>query len=219
MFIVGSVDVPQQLCNTCTAQSTVATAELCLCRAGGERVSPRSVQQISECSDGTGLDIGSQLERVNTHCVTGFPDVHFSFLVNGLDGQLDSAINNPEMNGTETCSQASDLTRARVTDYVADIFTTEDHLMDAVTMVGARATNIAVTANLVFYGGGLYYNPEECVDYVEEPVPVQCQAAFSTLIGPGQIRLGSHWSRVLLAPAILCHKESARMQNTWFFMA
>ena len=167
--------VPQQLCNTCSAQSTVATAELCLCRAGGERVSARSVQQISECSDGTGLDIGSQLERVNTHCVTGFPDVHFSFLVNGLDGQLDSAINNPEMNETETCSQASDLTRARVTDYVADIFTTEDHLMDAVTMLGATATNIAVTANLVFYGGGLYYNPEECVDYVDEPVPAECQ--------------------------------------------
>merc|ERR1719500_142586 len=79
------------------------------------------------------------------------------------------------MNETKTCSQSGDLTRARVTDYVADIFTTEDHLTDAVSMLGATATNIAVTANLVFYGGGLYYNPEECVDYVEEPVPVQCQ--------------------------------------------
>ena len=129
------------------------------------------------------VELSSQVERVNIHCEAGFPDVHFNFLINELDGQLDSAINNPEINETNTCSQASDFVRARVTDYVGDIFTTEDHLMDAVSMLGATATNIAVTANLVFYGGGLYYNPEECVDYVDEPVPVQCQAVFSTLIG------------------------------------
>ena len=34
--------------------------------------------------------------------------------------------------------------------------------------------------------------------------------AWSTLIGRGMSRLGSHWSRVLLAPALLCHKEPAR---------
>ena len=89
----------------------MATVELCLCQAGGEIVSPRSVQQLSECSDGTGLDLGSQVERVNSHCETGFPDVHLSFLVNGLGGQLDSAINNPESNETKTCSQSRDLTR------------------------------------------------------------------------------------------------------------
>ena len=121
------------------------------------------------------LELSSQVERVNIHCETGFPDVHFNILINELEGQLDSAINNPEINETKTCRQAGDLTRARVTDYVADIFTTEDHLRDAVSMLGATATNIAVTTKLVFYGGGLYYNPEECVDYVDEPVPVECQ--------------------------------------------
>ena len=127
-------------------------------------------------SDSLGvLDLGSQVERVNSHCETGFPDVHLSFLVNGLGGQLDSASNNPESNETKICSQGRDLTRARVTDYVADIFTTEDHLMDAVSMLGATATNIAVTEKMVFYGGGLYYNPDQCGDYVDEPVPVQCQ--------------------------------------------
>ena len=35
-------------------------------------------------------------------------------------------------------------------------------------------------------------------------------AVWSTLIGRGMSRLGSHWSRVLLAPALLCHKEPAR---------
>ena len=40
-------------------------------------------------------------------------------------------------------------------------------------------------------------------------------ADWSTLIGRGISRLGSHWSRVLLAPALLCHKEPARIkQNT-----
>ena len=34
--------------------------------------------------------------------------------------------------------------------------------------------------------------------------------AWSTLIGRGMSRLGSHWSRVSLAPALLCHKEPAR---------
>ena len=128
------------------------------------------------------LELSSQVERINTHCLNGFPDVHLNFLINELGGQLDSALNNPERNETETCSETRDRTRARVTDYVADIFTTEDHLMDAVTMVGATATNIAVTANLVFYGGGLYYNPEECVDYVEEPVPAECQEERGTCL-------------------------------------
>ena len=74
-----------------------------------------------------------------------------------------------------------DLTRARVTDYVADIFTTEDHLLDAVLMLGATATNIAVTKKMQFYGGGLYYYKEECVDYLEEPIPVLCQGNISRL--------------------------------------
>ena len=37
---------------------------------------------------------------------------------------------------------------------------------------------------------------------------------WSTLIGRGMSRLGSYWSRVLLAPAILCHKEPA-IARTW----
>ena len=33
---------------------------------------------------------------------------------------------------------------------------------------------------------------------------------FCTLIGRGMSRLGSHWSRDVAAPALLCHKEPAR---------
>ena len=36
------------------------------------------------------------------------------------------------------------------------------------------------------------------------------EPACSTLIGRGMSRLVSHWSRVMLAPALLCHKEPAR---------
>ena len=43
---------------------------------------------------------------------------------------------------------------------------------------------------------------------------IALKAAWSTLIGRGMSRPGSHWSRaslVMLATAILCHKEPARM--------
>ena len=50
---------------------------------------------------------------------------------------------------------------------------------------------------------------------------------WSTLIGRGPTLLRSHWSRAsleMLAPAILCHKESAPiiqspLLGSWFFMA
>lgn len=166
--------VKNQLCNSCSAHSAVAASELCLCQAGGEVVTSRSVQQASECSDGTGLDIGSQVERRNSHCVVGFPDVQLSFIVNGLSGQLESADNNPESEEPNTCAQSQDFTRASVTDFIGDIFTTEDYLLDAVSQIGATATNIAVTPNMQHYGGGVYYNTEECVDYVEEDIPEEC---------------------------------------------
>ena len=107
----------------------------------------------------------------------GFPDVQLSFIVNGLGGQLDLASNNPERNESNTCSQSQEFTRASVTDYMGDIFTTEDYLLDSLSQIGATATNIAVTPNkpnMHHYGGGLFYNTYECLDYAEEPVPEEC---------------------------------------------
>ena len=43
-----------------------------------------------------GLDIGAQMERVNTHCVTGFPDVHMEFIMDDLGGTLASEVGRPE---------------------------------------------------------------------------------------------------------------------------
>ena len=71
-------------------------------------------------------------------------------------------------------SFVNDTTRARVTSYISDIFTTEMHLNLSVGLIGPTATNIAVTPMMAFYGGGVYYNEEECVSYVEEEVPGEC---------------------------------------------
>ena len=49
-----------------------------------------------------------------------------------------------------------------------------------------------------------------------------CQAVWSTLIGRAMSRLGSHCSRasqVMLAPAILCHKEPARASKAPLLLA
>ena len=64
---------------------------------------------------------------------------------------------------------------ARVFDYVSDYFTTEDYLIDSLSQIGPTATNIAVTPKIQFYGGDVYYNREECSDYIEEDIPLQCR--------------------------------------------
>ena len=89
---------------------------------------------------------------------------------------MESAELIPEAEEAQTCDrQVEDRTRARVTGYISDIFTTEEHLTDSVGLMGPTATNIAVTPMMVFYAGGVYYNPEECSDTAEEQIPVECQ--------------------------------------------
>ena len=61
-------------------------------QAGGEAVSARSVQQLLECTDGAGLDQGSQIERTNTYCASGFPDVHMDFILRSVTVNLNRNI-------------------------------------------------------------------------------------------------------------------------------
>ena len=56
-----------------------------------------------------------------------------------------------------------------------DFFTTEDYLMDSLTLIGPTTINLLVTPLMQFYGGGVFYRPEECSDYTLEPVPEVCQ--------------------------------------------
>ena len=74
-------------------------------------------------------------------------------------------------------------------------------------MVGAYMTDPLWIAEYT-----LYLEQNFCVghpDRCKEAVKVR-EAVFSTLIGRGMSRLGSHWSRDVAAPALLCHKEPAR---------
>ena len=136
------------------------------------------MQQVSECSDGRTLDQGSQIERINSFCESGYPDVHLDYVISELGGRVDSETNNPESDVNGECliqPRDSDQPSARVVDYLSDYFTTEDYLLDSLSLYGPTATNIAVTPMLQFYGGGIYYNPDECSNYIEEEVPVECQ--------------------------------------------
>ena len=140
----------------------------------GANIFLRSTQQLSECTDGLGADIGTQLERVNQHCVTGFPDVHMMLIMTELNGTLEAETINPESEEKKECRvEVEDRTRVRMTEYLSDYFTDETYLTDALAM-GPVATNIGVTPAMQFYSGGVYYNPEECQDYVGEDVPDEC---------------------------------------------
>ena len=168
--------IRNQICNSCSAQSAISAVEYCLCLAGENNLQPRSIQQISECTDSLGLDVGSQLERVNQHCITGFPDVHLSYIVGSLNGTVETEELLPESEEKFPCiNDVQEPTTARVVDYISDYFTTEDYLLDSLSSIGPTSTNIAVTPMLQFFAGGIYYNPEECDDYTQEIVPPECQ--------------------------------------------
>ena len=79
-----------------------------------------------------------------------------------LNGTLEAETINPESEEKKECSvEVEDSTRVRMTEYLSDYFTDETYLTDALAL-GPTATNIGVTPAMQFYGGGLYYNPEEC---------------------------------------------------------
>ena len=65
------------------------------------------------------------MERVNHHCVTGFPDVHMSFIMGELGGTLASEAVRPDMDEAGECDRSlnSGGTRERMVDYVFDFFT------------------------------------------------------------------------------------------------
>ena len=123
-----------------------------------------------------GLDIGAQMERVNQFCVTGFPDVHMSFIMGELNGTLAPETEIPEREEAGACNRNLGVgTRERMVEYTYDFFTTEDYLIDSLSLIGPTTTSILVTPLMVFYGGGVFYSPEECPDYSLETVPEVCQ--------------------------------------------
>ena len=57
-----------------------------------------------------------------------------------------------------------------------EYFTTEDYLIDSLSLFGPTTTTLLVTTPLMqFYGGGVFYKREDCSDYLLEDVPEVCQ--------------------------------------------
>ena len=75
---------------------------------------------------------------------------------------------------SQQCIQPQVSPRALVSDYVADLFTTEEHLVDALSQIGPTVSVFSFTPKIQQYGGGVFYHPEECVDYAFEDIPSEC---------------------------------------------
>ena len=171
-----NITVRNQKCNNCAAQSTTAAIEYCLLKIDEQNFVEKSVQQLSECTDGNVLDQGSQIERTNSFCESGFPDVHMTYILDELNGNIANENNYEESQTNGGCmTQNFNKTTGRVTNFISDIFTDETYLTDSLVQFGPTATNIAVTPMMQFYGGGIYYNPEECTNYFDEEIPEACK--------------------------------------------
>ena len=64
---------------------------------------PLSVQQMIDCTNGLGLDIGTEMERVNVACQSGFPDVHLEL---ALEQPLQSAQSYPYTGTVGNCRES-----------------------------------------------------------------------------------------------------------------
>ena len=100
------------------------------------------------------IETSCQISRTNTHCDPGgFPDVNLNVIVNDLFGQLDSEAQSGPMTfdrpPAQQCIQSQDSPRASVSDYVADLFTTEDHLEDALSLIGPTVTGDSSSINMM----------------------------------------------------------------------
>ena len=114
------------------------------------------------------LDRGARMERTNKHCETGFPDVHMNFIMEELGGSLASET------GPWSCDLDNGGTRQRMVDYKYDFFTTEDYLIDALSLIGPTTINLLVTPQMQHYKGGWFYT-QECSDYAFETIPEVCK--------------------------------------------
>ena len=116
------------------------------------------------------------MERVNQFCVTGFPDVHRSFIMGELNGTLAPEADIPEREVAGDCNRnVGGGTSERMVDFMYDYFTTEDYLIDSLSLFGPTTTTMLVTPLMQHYGGELFYRPEDCPDYFLEDVPEVCQ--------------------------------------------
>ena len=113
---------------------------------------------------------------MNQFCGDGFADVHMDFILGELNGTLAPEADIPEREVAGDCNRnVGGGTRERMVDFMYDYFTTEDYLIDSLSLFGPTTTTMLVTPLMVFYGGGVFYKKEDCKDYFLEDVPEVCQ--------------------------------------------
>ena len=85
----------------------------------------------------------------------------------------------------------------RQEDYEYKFFSSESLLQSWVVQHGPAVSNVDVTADWQFYGGGVFYSPAQCDDYLSEPVPHHCSTPGGgyTCLGDCKAEMPAHCER------------------------
>ena len=197
----------QAPCNSCAAQATVSSLESCLALTGGTRPLPLSAQQLVDCTLGLQAGAGTELSRQNRGCTDGFPDLHFQYVMES-GGKLQTEEEYPlqpdrEAGGCPFPSPPNEYERrgeaggVKQEDYEYKFFSEESLLQSWVGQHGPAVTNVDVTPDWQFYGGGVFYSPAQCEDFLTESVPPDCSRPGGgyTCLGHCKTKMPAHCSR------------------------
>ena len=195
--------VKQAPCNSCAAQATVSSLESCLALTGGTRPLPLSAQQLVDCTLGLQAGAGTELSRQNRGCTDGFPDLHLQYVLQ-TGGELKTEEQYPLQPDRQAggCSNPplpppNNGRRVKLEDYEFKFFSEESLLQSWVGQHGPAVTNVDVTPDWQFYGGGVFYSPAQCEDFLTESVPPDCSRPGGgyTCLGHCKTKMPSHCSR------------------------
>ena len=159
---------------------------------------PLSVQQMIDCTNGLGLDIGTPLERVNVACQTEFSDVYLELaleqpLQSAQSYPLTGTFGNCRESGTHNITKSS----AVLQDSEYQYFTDEEALLKLVQS-GPVVTVFDIGDSFYRYAGGVYYDPETCSNNEDEDVPSECKGSDGsgyTCLGDCNNKLPVHCDR------------------------
>ena len=199
----------QAPCNSCAAQAAVTSLESCLALTAGTSPVPLSAQQLLDCALGVQDGICTEIQRINRGCADGFPDLHFKYVLES-GGKLQTAEDYPLQPAREAggCppQRRSEAGGVRQEDYEYKFFSDEYLLKSWVAKHGPAVTNVDITADWQFYSSGVFYNPAQCVDYLNEPVPHHCSPPGGgyTCLGRCKLEMPAHCDRFSVNVIISC---------------
>ena len=199
--------VEQAPCNSCAAQATVSSLESCLALTGGTRPLPLSAQQLVDCTLGLQAGACTELSRQNRGCTDGFPDLHLQYVLQ-TGGELQTEEQYPLQPDRQAggCSNPplpppNNGRRVKLEDYEFKFFSEESLLQSWVGQHGPAVTNVDVTPDWQFYGGGGFYSPAQCEDFLTESVPPDCSSPGGgyTCLGHCKTEMPAHCDRLHLS--------------------